>query len=258
VDSNRDKPSFFRLFQLIVVLAWILAFWVLLQIEGGPLLGKFLRPEYWWLVELGTAILVFFLMSLVYCTPHNRGRRGVGLVMQMGIMILPLLYLPTAVVSQLSPEAAKKRSFHVAQYSHIKTKASRHLVSGSATGGNEAFPSASGDLRLHENPSLLRLVFEPKPYEGRRVSTIGMVYRDDKSPENTFFCYQLSMFCCAADAKPIGVLVEYDKSDALKRGEWVKVEGIVGFTNIEDDHLPMIVAQKVEPMRPPKDQYLTP
>gem|GEM_PF-2937790 len=258
MDSNRDKPSFFRLFQLIVVLAWILAFWVLLQIEGGPLLGKFLRPEYWWLVELGTAILLFFLMSLLYCTPHNRGRRGVGLVMQMRIMILPLLYLPTAVVSQLSPEAAKKRSFHVAQYGHIKSKVSRHLVSGSTTGGNEAFPGASGDLHLHENPSLLRLVIEPKPYEGRRVSTIGMVYRDDKSPENTFFCYQLSMFCCAADAKPIGVLVEYDKSDALKRGGWVKLEGIVGFTDIADDHLPMIIAQKVEPMRPPKDQYLTP
>ncbi|MGO9119392.1 MAG: TIGR03943 family putative permease subunit [Desulfomonilaceae bacterium] len=258
MDSDRSKPSLFRLFQLIVVLAWILSFWFLMRIEGGPLLGKFLRADYWWLVELGIAILVFFMVALVYCGPHDRGRRGVGLVMQMGIMILPLLYLPTAVVSQLSPEAAKKRSFYVAQKGHIRSQASRQFLSSSATDGGEALSSPSLAIGLRENPSLLRLAFEPKPYEGRRVTTTGMVYRDEKLPDNSFFCYQLSMFCCAADARPVGILIEYDKAKTLSRGEWVKVEGIVGFTNIEDGHVPKITAEKVESTKPPKNQYLIP
>jgi uncharacterized membrane protein YcgQ (UPF0703/DUF1980 family) len=66
------------------------------------------------------------------------------------------------------------------------------------------------------------------------------------------------MYCCAADAKPIGVSVQFEKAETLNRGDWVKVEGTVGFTDIEDDHVPKIMAQKMEPISPPKDQYLTP
>ena len=100
LDSDLNKISFYRVLQSIVVLAWIVFFWFLVQrIWGAPLLGKFLRPGYWWLVEMGTAILVFFLISIDCRDRGNRGRRGLSLLMQMGIMILPLLYLPTAAVS---------------------------------------------------------------------------------------------------------------------------------------------------------------
>ena len=257
MDGNRNKISFYRVLQSIVVLAWIAFFWFLFQrIWGSPLLGKFLRPDYWWLVGIGTAILVFFLISIDCRDPGNRGRRGVSLLVQMGIMILPLLYLPTAAVSQLSPEAIKKRSFYVAQAGQSNNDASRTGMSESITieGKREREP------KLPENPSLLRLVLDPEPYEGRRVTTMGIAYWDKelKLPENTFFCYQLAMYCCAADARPMGVLVKYDKSKALKKGDWVTVEGTVGFTTLEDQRVTKITAEKVSPTEPPENPYLLP
>ena len=76
MGRNREKPSFLRLYQLIVLMAWVVAFWFLLQhLAGRPIISKFLRPDYWWLVEVGTAILVFFVMALVYCDPAQGGRR---------------------------------------------------------------------------------------------------------------------------------------------------------------------------------------
>src|SRR5208283_5230857 len=158
VDGDRKRISFHRVLQSIVVLAWIVAFWFLFRIEGGPLLGKFLRADYWWLAELGTTILVIFLLSLAYYPRHDCGRCGVGLVIRMGIMVLPLLYLPTAGVSQLSPDAAKKRSFYVAQYGHIKSKTARPSTSRSSTSVTDPLPTASSDLDIRENLSLLRLV----------------------------------------------------------------------------------------------------
>jgi putative membrane protein len=256
VDSDQNRPSFYRLLQLMVALAWIVAFWLLLLGPWGtPLLGKFLRPDYWWLVEIGTAILMSFVLSLVYCAPHNRGTRGLGLLLQMGIMILPLLYLPTAAVSKLSPEAVKKRSFYVAQSGPAKDDASRSEMSGLVLKEGQG---AKKGLNLEENPSLLRLVFEPGPYEGKRVSTMGMVYWDDRLPENSFFCFQLLMFCCAADARPIGILVEYDKSNTLEKGSWVTVDGTVGFGTLGDRRLTKISAEQVKPTEPPKDPYLLP
>jgi putative membrane protein len=256
VAGDQNRVSFYRLLQLIVALAWIVAFWILLQgLWGTPLLGKFLRPDYWWLVEIGTAVLMFFVLSLVYCAPHNRGTRGLGLLLQMGIMILPLLYLPTAAVSKLSHEAVKKRSIYATQSRPAKDGASRSELSGLSL--NEG-RGGEKDFNLEENPSLLRLVFEPAPYEGRRVTTMGMVYWDDRLPENSFFCFQLLMFCCAADAKPIGVLVEYDKSNTLEKGSWVTVDGTVGFATLEDRRLTKISAEHVKPTEPPKDPYLLP
>jgi uncharacterized repeat protein (TIGR03943 family) len=246
------------LFQSIVVVAWIAAFWFLVQrIWGPPLLGKFLRPDYWWLAEMGTAILVIFLISIDYRQSCHRGRRGLSLLVQMIIMILPLVYLPTAAVSQLSPEAAKKRSLYLTQSGYTKQDASRQSTPGSIT---DETKTAERNLKPSDNPSLLQLASEPELYEGKRVTATGMAYQDQnlKLPENSFFCYRLLMYCCAADARPTGVLVEYDKSKTLQKGTWVKVEGIVGFTTVEDQRLTKITAETVMPTEAPENAYLLP
>lgn len=253
---SKTRPSFTRLFQLVVLLAWIVAFWFLLQrLEGRPLLGKFLRPDYWWLVEMGTAVLVFFVMALVYGNPPHGGKRGIALICEVGIMILPLLYLPTAAVSQLSPEALKKRSFYLSHANGSANEASFQASQeptpndGKGDGPADAVP---------EEPSLLRLVIEPEPYQGKRVTVVGMAYKDDKLPPNSFLCYQLLMFCCAADAKAVGVVVEYDKPEAWNKGDWVKVEGLVGLTRLEGHRLTKITAASVERTETPKEPYLFP
>ncbi len=66
------------------------------------------------------------------------------------------------------------------------------------------------------------------------------------------------MYCCAADAAPLGVLVEYDANRDLTSGQWVKVEGKVKITREGDRRKTKIVAEKVESIDPPKDQYLYP
>ena len=110
MDGNLNSSSMSRFMLLIVLIAGIAAFWILIQrIEGTPLISRLLRQEYWWLVAVGTGILLLFLLSLVYPDPHCAGPHGIRLTLQVGIMILPLLYVPTAVTSRLSPDALNKR-----------------------------------------------------------------------------------------------------------------------------------------------------
>lgn len=252
--GNRERASFFRLFQLIVVLAWILAFWFLCaSIGGAPVLGKFLRPDYWWIVEMGTAILVLFLISLVWCDPHNRGRRGIGLFLQMGIMIVPLLYLPTAVGSDLSHEAAKKRSVSMVG----SDLAGKNAASRRIPGSTETAPDSSRkNADLSSNPSLIDLIREAARYEGKRVTVLGKVWLDNRLPDSTFFAYRLLMVCCAADASPVGVMVHYDNLEAVKNGDWVKVGGTVGLTTFQGHRAVKLSAETVEPAKTPKDPYV--
>ncbi|MGC8604504.1 MAG: TIGR03943 family putative permease subunit [Desulfomonilaceae bacterium] len=242
--SERDWLSTSRLMKAIVVIAWIIAYWLLMwRIDGAPLLGKFLRPDYWWLTDVGTGILLFFLLSLVYLEPPRALKPRTGLLLQIGIMIVPLLYIPTAATSQLSPNAVKKRLFESGRQDYKMGQAS-------------VFNFQRPDYP--RNPSVLTLALAPESYESKQITTLGRVYRDDKLAPNTFFCYQLVMYCCAADAGPLGVLVEYDKANNLSSGQWVKVRGKVKISKNGDQRKTKIIAEKVEPIDPPKDQYLYP
>ncbi|MGC8658161.1 MAG: hypothetical protein ACP5U1_03720 [Desulfomonilaceae bacterium] len=61
-----------------------------------------------------------------------------------------------------------------------------------------------------------------------------------------------------ADAVPLGVLVQHEKAKNFFSGQWVKVEGKVKITTKRDQRKTEILAEKVEPIDPPKDQYLYP
>lgn len=253
MHHDRETPSFFRLWQLIVVVAWVVGLWFLCaRIDGTPFLNKFLRPDYAWIVHMGVAILVLFLISLVYCDPHRRGRRGAGLVLQMTIMVLPLLYLPTAVRSELSPDAARKRAPALARTD--TGAASRPFGQEFRSGTTEAAQAP----KLPDDPSLIQLITEGSAYRSKRVTTMGRVCLDDRLPANTFFCYRLLMICCAADARPVGILVHHDKIDTLKNGAWVQVTGSVELGTFEKHDVVKIDAERVEPTAPPRIPYVLP
>ncbi|MFH0959774.1 MAG: TIGR03943 family protein [Pseudomonadota bacterium] len=255
MDGNLKSSSMSRFMLLIVLIAWIAAFWILIQrIEGTPLISKLLRQDYWWLVDVGTGILLLFLLSLVYLDPHCAGPHGIRLTLQVGIMILPLLYVPTAVTSRLSPDALNKR-LSLAQQNFRMAQPGVFSVSGAGYSNSDP---KNRDLSLPDDPSVLRLALWPEPYDGKLIKTLGMVYKNDNLPPNSFYCCQLVMYCCAADASPLGVLVEYDGVNDLTNGQWVKVEGKVKISRGGDRQKTEIVAEKVEPIEPPKDQYLYP
>jgi uncharacterized repeat protein (TIGR03943 family) len=60
---------------------------------------------------------------------------------------------------------------------------------------------------------------------GMKVATEGMVFKN--SPPGSFTLVRFLMWCCAADATPLGIPVVWGKTDALKQGMWVRVTGTV-------------------------------
>ncbi|MFB5193210.1 TIGR03943 family putative permease subunit [Alicyclobacillus fastidiosus] len=60
---------------------------------------------------------------------------------------------------------------------------------------------------------------------GRNVSITGFVYHPPRFPYNTFILTRYFIFCCIADAEPVGILVQSQKSQTLTNDEWVSVNG---------------------------------
>lgn len=102
---------------------------------------------------------------------------------------------------------------------------------------------------------------ERNQMEGKTIAVIGQLARDrvkGLSPGD-FGIYELVIMCCAADARPVSIRVEYSNlSPGLKNTDWVRVTGKIHFERVRESAIPLLKAVDVSESAPPNDPYLTP
>jgi uncharacterized repeat protein (TIGR03943 family) len=109
--------------------------------------------------------------------------------------------------------------------------------------------------------TIIEVYKAPKLYEGKTVSMVGMVDRNDdvrrKYGEKTMILYRFMIACCAADAQPVALMVE-TKSAVNFQAEnvWVKVQG--RFTLIKDNGktVPYLRDATISTVTRPEKEYL--
>ncbi|MFN4227289.1 MAG: TIGR03943 family putative permease subunit [Candidatus Ratteibacteria bacterium] len=106
---------------------------------------------------------------------------------------------------------------------------------------------------------------KPEQINERDVAVEGMVYKEN----GKFMLIRFLITCCAADATPLGVEIEYkqsqkktteevplemieEKDQEFKNDEWVKVKGKVRIENSKVK----IIAEEIIKVEPPTDPYL--
>ncbi len=256
-ESSRARGT--GIVQAAVVIAWTAGLvWLAWgRGEDAPLV-RFIRSDYWWLVYTAVGILIAFIASLTIRPSHEQGPHVLRRFLQTGILILPLLYLPLAVTSELSIAAAEKRSLYAPRVAVSGSQAPKP-VKRQQRQQIAAVPEKPAPAPVKRpEPSLLDLVTDPEDFEGSDVTLLGMVHRDKRLAADSFFCYRLVMVCCAADATPAGIIVKWPSSAKFKTGAWVKVHGKVVLTKFEGADYPAISADKVEKITPPKNQFIIP
>jgi putative membrane protein len=259
VHSEPSRVSRTGIRESAVVIAWMIAFgWLALGSGDGPLLGRFIRSDYWWLVYTGIGILMALGASLVVRPPQHTGLGSLRSLLQVGILFLPLFYLPLAVTSELSTAAAEKRSLYTPRVAASRPESPKPTMSEPKRKNQVESAKPTIASAKSPEPTMLELLSDPEDFEGSNVTLLGIVHRDKRLPANAFYCYRLVMVCCAADATPAGVIVEWPESNKLKKGTWVKVNGKVTFTKFDGSDYPAISAAKVEKTSPPKDRFLIP
>ncbi len=94
----------------------------------------------------------------------------------------------------------------------------------------------------------------PKLMKGKKVATIGFVWRE-KEEKNYFRLIRFLITCCAADATPLILRVEWEQTESLKNNQWVKVEGVI---TLDEKEKPYLKAVRVVKVPPPDEPYLYP
>jgi len=86
--------------------------------------------------------------------------------------------------------------------------------------------------------------------EGKTLDTVDI-------PDGYFLLYRWMIDCCANDAKPLGVMVSWDRPDRPATGDWVKINGRLENRTIDGHQIICLKAKDLERIPPPEKPYLT-
>ncbi len=261
-DDQQGLP-WLGMLEATVLVAWIAGFgWLARGTEDAPpLLGKFIRSDYWWLVYAAIGILIALGASLAVSRPNQHGLARLKSLVQIVVLFFPLLCLHLATTSDLSIGAAERRSLYTPRAVASRPQASKPIKARpkreTPVRNVKAVKAVKTPLKVRQ-PTLLDLVSDPDRFQGSHTALVGIVHRDKRLPRGSFFCYRLVMVCCAADATPAGVIVKWPESRKLKTGTWVKVGGKVTTTQFKAADYPAILADRVEKTKPPRNRFIIP
>ncbi|MFH1981594.1 MAG: TIGR03943 family protein [Pseudomonadota bacterium] len=227
-----------------------LMFLVLLGALGWLLLGghdtAFLHPRFRPFLAAGAAILCGFAAAVAVNTHgHQPHARWWAALIKSMVLLTPVLFMSMVAGQGMGVQALSKKTVATAGDAFRMFQES----------GNGAGATADGTF---PERSLLQIARNMKHLNGSHVVTEGMVYSDANMPPQFLLLFRFGIYCCAADAIPIWVLVDKGPAPAIENEHWVRVTGTLHVTPINGRDLPVITADdvRVMPSPAPESQYL--
>lgn len=103
----------------------------------------------------------------------------------------------------------------------------------------------------------LEKLYQSPHMEGKSIDLVGVVFRfPNAASPRPVFVGRLLMFCCAADAMPVGFFIE-GNPDLPKEGSWVKIRGKVRFVQGKQSYVALEV-EDVTPIAAQESMYVYP
>ena len=207
---------------------------------------SFLHPRFWPFLLAATVMVVLFISVNIFGKRMQSNVLMNRKVVQLLVLLTPLFVLYTVIGQGMGVHAFSKKNINAEQNA-------LQLLNSLAL-------QEPGDIKTNtENEySILDLTAKMKQLNGQRVITEGLTYTDANAQKGHMMLFRFAMFCCAADATPLAIIVNVGDIEPLKNESWVKVEGVLKISKIRGKDTPVIHADNIEKMEkpPPGAQYI--
>ncbi|MBO5524602.1 MAG: TIGR03943 family protein [Roseburia sp.] len=98
----------------------------------------------------------------------------------------------------------------------------------------------------------------PKKYEGKKISFLGLVYNPEKLKKGVFVPGRFAMTCCVEDVTFIGFKCKYPEEDKIPHKSWINItaEVRVEFAREYKGKGPVLYPVSITPAEKPEDELV--
>lgn len=98
----------------------------------------------------------------------------------------------------------------------------------------------------------------PNEFSGKKIEMTGFVYLDPTDSSHNLFLFRFGIIHCIADSGVFGLLTQFSEATNYKNNDWLTVSGTIQSEYYKPfkRNLPSIVVERVQPINPPKNQYV--
>jgi putative membrane protein len=188
----------------------------------GGALDRFLHPRMHGFAWFAAALLPLLAgVQLVNVLRGTARLEGGGLL----LFVLPLVFIPAASLSSAATALGDAEAFAPTGTSQL----------GDAVGGEWEIPNAGVSMQDWEQisadnetfyPIMLELYGNSEAYLGKAISLKGFLRREESWPEDRYLLARMAMWCCAADASPVGLLFD-QRIPLVNPDAWYEIRGTV-------------------------------
>lgn len=164
----------------------------------------------------------------------------------IGLLALPVLLGGSVTPRPLGATAFQNREIDIGMPSSVQAP----------SGSKLAVIATAGERNILDWLYLFQRSNDPATFNGEEVHLIGFVYRDSRFETDQFMVSRFTISCCAADAMPVGLIVQWPEADQLPTDQWVEVKGYLQASTFADSPIPMIIADEITETDAPAQPYL--
>ncbi len=132
------------------------------------------------------------------------------------------------------------------------------LTSAAAPDADQIISKPKGEKNILDWLVEFRQAPNPEAFTDQEIELVGFVYRDDRFTQGKFMVSRFVLSCCAADAAPIGLIVDWPGTTNLEADAWVEVKGRLQPGVFDGQEMPIIIAEEVTLTEIPDRPYLYP
>jgi uncharacterized repeat protein (TIGR03943 family) len=221
----------------------------------------FLRPEFGILLAVAHFIAMGFMLAAMIRPKTTQ--MDVPAILRTLVLLVPIFYSMAMPDTMLGNQAFKKR--FIGTNSGAMSRQAPPMLSsqGSENNSDVTAPPKELESNREERPqerTILEIFLNPNLYKGQRVIVTGMILHDEELKQHfgdrDTAVYRFLINCCAADALPLAIALDSDKTDAFANDQWVQVDGIFDLQQINGKPVPMLSKTKMRAVDAPAVPYL--
>lgn len=247
---------------------------VFLSFKWTGRIDSYLHPSFHIFTVISGMVLVLLACGLLFTKPSGAPgetpRRTRGVVFSACLLTLPLIAAVELSPSQFGVSAVRNRGLveDIASLPSYSPPTDPALPTQDGSKGTDTAVNATdylsrnekGQIRA-ETVDLLYAAAEPTlrgDFENKEIEIIGQFVpaRTANSGSDRFNLVRMFVTCCAADARPVSVLVQSKPGTTFPEMTWLRVTGKATFPPEGGRRSALVVADSVEEIGAPSETFV--